>query len=64
MTEKEQERFEVLGECLTLVEAQVRLFSNNQAMLSAKQGYEKAWEQEQKKRQVLQEMMRELRAGA
>lgn len=64
MTEKEQERFEVLGECLTLVEAQVRLFSNNQAMLSAKKGYEKAWEQEQKKRQVLQEMMRELRAGA
>lgn len=64
MTEKEQERFEVLGECLTLVEAQVRLFSNNQAMLSAKKGYEKAWEQERHKAEIIRTMMRELRAGA
>lgn len=57
------EKYEVLSECLTQVEAMVRRFSRNQTMISPRPGYEAAWAEEKKKQQVLQEMMREIRRG-
>ena len=57
------EKYEVLSECLTQVEAMVRRFSRNQAMISPRPGYEAAWAEEKKKQQVLQNMMREIREG-
>lgn len=55
------EQYEVLSECLTQVEAMVRRFSRNQAMISPRPGYEAAWTEEKKKQQVLQSMMRKIR---
>lgn len=56
-----RERYEVLGECLTMVEAIQRTFSRNQAMDEARAGYEAAWDEQRKKAQVLREMMIEER---
>ncbi len=59
--QENKRRYEILGECLSMVEAHVRYFSRNQAMIAAKPGYEQAWEKENEKRQTLQKMMQELR---
>lgn len=56
-----RERYEVLSECLVMVEAQARRFSKNEAMASPKLGYEKAWDEEQRKARVLREMILEER---
>lgn len=54
-------RYETLMECLTMIEAQVRRFSKNQTMMTPKPGYERAWNEENEKRAVIQQMIREIR---
>lgn len=58
---KARERYMVLGECLTMAEAFRRRFSRNEAAQVAKPGYEKAFDEEMKRVQVLQEILRETR---
>lgn len=55
-------RYGVLAELLTVVEAQQRRFSRNQANVEAAEGYEKAYDAEHQKADIIREMMREERA--
>lgn len=57
------ERYNVLQECLILMEAQLRSFSKNGANLEAKQGYERPFEETQQRICVLRAMLREVRYG-
>lgn len=56
-----RERYMVLSECLTMSEATKRRFSKNEAAQVPKEGYEKPFDEEQRRVEVLQEMLRELR---
>ena len=56
-----RERYMVLSECLTITEATKRRFSRNEAAQVPKEGYEKPFDEEQRRVEVLQEMLRELR---
>lgn len=56
-----RERYMVLSECLTMTEATKRRFSRNEAAQVPKEGYEKPFDEEQRRVEVLQEMLRELR---
>lgn len=56
-----RERYMVLSECLTMTEATKRRFSKNEAAQVPKEGYEKPFDEEQRRVEVLQEMLRELR---
>ena len=63
MSRENMERYQVLSECLVMVEADIRRFSRNQAVINPLPGYEKAWEEARRKAAVLREMLRELRYG-
>lgn len=54
-------RYAVLSECLTMVEANLRRFSRNHALVSPREGYERAYEEEKAKADELRQMMREVR---
>lgn len=54
-------RYRVLSECLTMVEASLRRFSKNHALVSARPGYEQAWAEEKAKADELRKMMQEVR---
>lgn len=56
-----RDRYMVLGECLTMVEATRRRFSRNEAAQVAKEGYEKAFDEEQHRLEVLQDLLKETR---
>lgn len=56
-----RERYMVLSECLTMTEATKRRFSRNEAAQVPKEGYEKPFDEEQRRVEVLQDMLRELR---
>ena len=56
-----RERYMVLSECLTITEATKRRFSRNEAAQVPKEGYEKPFDEEQRRVEVLQDMLRELR---
>lgn len=56
----EKMRHEALAECLEIIEAQRRNFSQGSG-LTPKEGYEMAWARENVNRLVVQEMMREYR---
>lgn len=58
------EQYQVLSECLVMAEAMARRFSKNEAMTSPKPGYEKAWEEEKRKADILRGMIKEVRYGA
>jgi hypothetical protein len=57
-----RERHMVLSECLLMVEAVRRRFSRNEAAMVPKEGYELAFDGEQRRLEVLQELLREERA--
>lgn len=56
-------RYRVLRECLDMVEARLRVFGHNGSTVRAAAGYEVAFETEQKKAEILRQMMREARYG-
>lgn len=58
------ERYNVLQECLILMEARLRSFSRNGANLEAKPGYERPFEETQQRICVLRAMLREARYSA
>lgn len=53
--------YQVLSECLILLEAQRRIMSNNNASLSPREGYEQAFANIDADIRVLREMMQETR---
>lgn len=57
---RQKERYMVLSECVTLAEAWVRRFSRNEAAQVAKEGYEKAFDEELRRKLVLQDIMRDV----
>jgi hypothetical protein len=57
-------RYQVLGDCVTLVEAYKRRISRNGANQSAKDGYERAFDEEDAALKVLRGMMIEQRTIA
>lgn len=68
LTEKEtarmeqlRQRYTVLSECLTIILALQRRMSRNEANQEAKPGYEKPFEEEQKRAGVIREIMQEYR---
>lgn len=61
MSDKQLERYRVLCECLTVFEADQRRFSRNESMLEPKPGYERPWEETKKRREILKEMLIEVR---
>lgn len=54
-------RYTVLSECLTLMLALQRRMSRNENNLEPKPGYEKAFEEDGKRANVIRSMMQELR---
>ena len=54
-----RERHTVLSECITMAEAYCRRFSRNEAAQVAKEGYEAAFDGELRRKQVLQDILRE-----
>ena len=64
MNKEAMERYQVLSECLVMVEADVRRFSRNQAAVSPMPEYEAAWKASRRKAAVLREMLLELRYEA
>lgn len=58
-----QERYNVLAKCLTLLEALRRSYSRNEASQVAKDGYERPFEELTQECCVLREMLREIRYG-
>lgn len=54
-------RYSVLGECVTVFEALRRRISRNEANQSAKEGYERAFDEETERLEILRQMMREIR---
>ena len=63
MTDQAQKRYQTLGTCLTLIEANIRAFSRNLASQEALEGYETAFQAEKDKAECIREMMREVRYG-
>ena len=61
MMESAREKYWTLSECLNIVEATTRNFSRSENGLTPKDGYEKAWEREKRKAEVIRGMMREVR---
>ncbi|MBQ9720995.1 MAG: hypothetical protein IJV64_09925 [Oscillospiraceae bacterium] len=59
--ERARERYWALSECLNIIEANVRSFSQNETGLSAREGYELAFQRERRKAECVREMMREAR---
>ena len=63
MNEKAKARYMTLSACLTLIEANIRAFSRNQAAQKALEGYEAAFQAEKDKAACIREMMQEVRYG-
>ena len=63
MTDRQQERYRALGECLIMFEAQQRMFSRNESMLWPKDGYERPWEEAKTRCRIIREMLQEVRYG-
>lgn len=55
------ERYKALSECVVLMEAQLRVFSKNEALLTAKEGYERPFDETRQTLYTLKEMLREVR---
>lgn len=56
-------RYNTLSACLTLIEANIRAFSRNQAAQEALDWYEAAFRSEKNKAACIREMMQEARYG-
>lgn len=54
-------RYTVLSECLTIIMALQRRVSKNEANMEPKEGYERVFDEDRKRADVLRSMMRELR---
>jgi hypothetical protein len=58
--ERQKARYTVISECVTLSEAWVRRYSKNEAAQVAKEGYEKPFQEELRRKQILQDILREI----
>lgn len=63
MTDQAKRRYQALDACLTVIEANIRAFSRNQASLEPRDGYEAAFEAEKNNAACIREMMQEVRYG-
>ena len=63
MSDQAMKRYKALGACMTIIEANIRAFSRNQAALEPKEGYEAAFREEQENAACIREMMQEVRYG-
>lgn len=63
LNEQALRRYQVLGACLTVIEANIRVFSRNMASQEPREGYELAFREEQERAACIREMMQEVRYG-
>lgn len=60
----DQQRYNALHHCLTMLESHLRVMSASEMMLVPKPGYEAAWEDVQESCETIRQMMREARYGS